>query len=130
MKSSRDHTANRCLVCGAPGDSHHIIHKDQGGLEYPLNRICLCERHHRGLSGPHRNADVDLKYKKALQELLMNLFPENHYREEEIRNLAQLSKSLTRTLVKNLKIYKEGYRKDDIVDFLMSGHLILDDEDF
>lgn len=119
---------NRCVICGSPGDTHHIIHKDEGGLEYPMNRIILCDRHHRGLSGPHRNSHVDMKYKRELQEHLMNLFPEDFYREEEIRQTAQLSNSLTRTLVKTLKIYKEGYRKVDIIDFLMSGHLILEDE--
>lgn len=121
---------NRCRICGRPGDQHHIIHKDEGGLEFPLNHIYLCERHHRGPHGPHRDEKVDKLYKESLLAALKGLFPKEYYREEEIRSLAALSRSLTRTLVKTLKIYKEGYRSDDIIDFLMGGNLILDEDDF
>lgn len=121
---------NKCVVCGKPGDTHHIIHKDEGGLEYPLNRIYLCDHHHRGLSGPHRDPEIDLQYKRALQNKLQSLFSEDFYRKEEIRKKAELSNSLLRTLVKTLKRYKEGYRRIDIIDFLMSGHQLVDEEDF
>lgn len=121
---------NKCVVCGKPGDTHHIIHKDEGGLEYPLNRICLCDHHHRGQSGPHRDPEIDLQYKQALQNKLQSLFSEEFYRKEEIRKKAELSNSLLRTLVKTLKRYKEGYRRIDIIDFLMSGHQLIDEEDF
>lgn len=121
---------NTCAVCGKPGDTHHIIHKDEGGLEYPLNRVSLCEQHHRGMSGPHKDPETDLKYKRALHSALQNLFREDYYRKEEIRRKAELSNSLLRTLVKSLKRYKEGYRRIDIIDFLMSGHQLVEEEDY
>lgn len=121
---------NKCVVCGKPGDTHHIIHKDEGGLEYSLNHIYLCEKHHRGMSGPHRDPEIDLQYKKELQSKLQALFSDEFYRVEEIRRRADLSNSLLRTMVKTLKRYKEGYRRIDIIDFLMSGHQLVDEEEY
>jgi len=125
----RGHELNKCVECGKEGDTHHIIHKDEGGLEYPLNRIYLCDEHHRGQYGPHRDSEVDMEYKKELQSKLHDLFPETFYREEEIRKRAQLSNSLLRNLVKTLKRDKEGFRKVDIIDFLMSGYQLVEDEE-
>lgn len=121
---------NRCRVCGNPGEKHHIIHKDEGGLEYPLNLIYLCEMHHRGPHGPHRDEKVDRAYKLSLQTSLKNRLAKSYYQEDKLRSLLKLSRSLTRTLVRTLKIHKEGYRNDEIIDFLMSGNLILDENDF
>lgn len=120
---------NKCVVCGKDGDTHHIIHKDEGGLEYPLNRIFLCDEHHRGQYGPHRDPEVDLKYKKDLQLTLQELFPDCFYREEEIRRRAKLSNSLLRTLKKTLKRDKEGFSRVEIIDFLMSGFKLLEDDE-
>ncbi len=125
----RGHDLNKCVVCGKEGDTHHIIHKDEGGLEYPLNRIYLCNEHHRGINGPHRDPEVDMKYKKELQMTLHELFPDSFYREEDIRKRAKLSNSLLRTLVKTLKRDKEGFRKVDIIDFLMSGYQLVEDDE-
>lgn len=125
----RGHGLNKCVVCGKEGDTHHIIHKDEGGLEYPLNRIFLCDEHHRGLYGPHRDPSVDMNYKKDLQMTLHELFPDSFYREEEIRERAKLSNSLLRTLLKTLKRDKEGYRTVDIIDFLMGGYQMADEDE-
>lgn len=121
---------NRCKVCGNPGEKHHIIHKDEGGLEYPLNVIYLCELHHRGRNGPHRDEKVDRAYKLNLQSSLKNRLVKSYYQEDELRNLLKLSRSLTRTLARTLKIHKEGFERDEIIDFLMGGNLILDENDF
>jgi len=82
------------------------------------------------MSGPHRDPEIDLKYKKALHNTLQELFSDGFYRIEEIRKRANLSNSLLRTMVKTLKRYKEGYRRIDIIDFLMSGHQLVDEEDY
>lgn len=119
---------NPCFVCGKEGDKHHIIHKEEGGLDYPLNRIYLCEEHHRGPHGPHRDPQVDVSYKKMLYENLHNLFVKSYYEEGDIKTLIDLSASLLRTVTKSLKRYKEGYRSVDLIDFLMSGHRISEED--
>jgi len=70
-----------------------------------------------------------MKYKKELQMTLHELFPDSFYREEDIRKRAKLSNSLLRTLVKTLKRDKEGFRKVDIIDFLMSGYQLVEDDE-
>jgi hypothetical protein len=124
----RTRRLNPCFVCGKEGDKHHIIHKEEGGLDYPLNRIYLCEEHHRGPHGPHRDPQVDASYKKMLYENLHNLFVMSYYEEDDIKALIDLSAGLLRTVTKSLKRYKEGYRSVDLIDFLMSGHRISEED--
>ena len=99
-------------------------------MDYPLNLIYLCEMHHRGPHGPHRDEKVDRAYKLYLQKSLKNRLGKSYYQEDELRSLLKLSRSLTRTLLRTLKIHKEGYGSDEIIDFLMGGNLILDENDF
>ena len=75
---------SHCVVCGKPGDKHHIIHKAEGGLETPLNYLYLCPEHHRGFMGPHRNTDVDLSYKLDMQRNLEELFASKFYSAMEM----------------------------------------------
>lgn len=74
-------TADRiCAVCGRPFAERHEIFFGpyrQLSIKYGL-QIDLCYEHHRGMTGPHRNRAVDLKYKRAAQAK----FEESHSREE------------------------------------------------
>lgn len=117
----------RCIVCGEPGDKHHIIHKSEGGLETPLNLITLCEEHHRGFIGPHRSADVDLRYKLEMQTNLEKLFFEKYYSAMEIRSMSQLSNSSIKKFMRTNQLHKEGYDRNDIIYFLMGGNIIRND---
>lgn len=119
---------NLCCVCGKKGDKHHIIHKDEGGMDFPLNCIYLCEEHHRGPKGPHKDASVDASYKKLLYDTLHKLFSNPFYSEIEIKELTGLSVSQLRTLKKTLRRHKEGFRTVDVIDFLMSGHLVSEED--
>ena len=69
-----------------------------------------------------------LLIKKMLYEKLHLLFEKPYYQVEEIKSSIHLSASLLRTVTKTLKRYKEGYRNVDLIDFLMSGHHISDEE--
>ena len=117
----------RCIVCGEPGDRHHIIHKSEGGLETPLNLISLCPEHHRGFMGPHRNSDVDMHYKLEMQNNLENLFSSKYYSAMEIRSMSELSNSSMKRFMKNNRLHKEGYDRNDIIYFLMGGNIIRND---
>lgn len=117
----------RCIVCGEPGDKHHIIHKSEGGLETPLNLINLCEEHHRGFMGPHRDPDVDMRYKLGMQNNLEALFSSKYYSAMEIRSMSQLSNSSMKKFMKTNRLHKEGYDRNDIIYFLMGGNIIRND---
>lgn len=120
---------NECIVCGRPGDRHHIIHKEEGGIDFPLNVVYLCEEHHRGKTGPHRDPSVDYQYKKAMQDRLMRIFCKPYYTKKEIRTLTGVTASTLTSLAKSLKRHKEGYASSEIIFYLMGGNMIKD-EDF
>ena len=114
---------SHCVVCGKQGDTHHVIHKAQGGLETPLNYIYLCAEHHRGFMGPHRNSDTDLYYKLDMQKNLEELFSSKHYSALEIRSISQISNSNLKKFMKTNRLHKEGYDRNDIIYFLMGGNI-------
>lgn len=110
-----------CIVCGKPGDRHHVIHKSEGGIETPLNYVYLCEEHHRGKFGPHANQEVDRYYKLRLQRLLEDTFSEKFYTAMEIRKICQLSNSSMKKFMSQTRLHKEGYDRNDIIYFIMGG---------
>ena len=118
---------SHCVVCGKPGDKHHIIHKAEGGLETPLNYLYLCPEHHRGFMGPHRNSEVDLVYKLDMQRNLEELFASKFYSAMEIRSLSQISVSNLKKFMKTNQLHKEGYERNDILFFLMGGNIYRND---
>lgn len=116
-------TLYHCEICGAIADIHHIVHKHEGGYDIKLNYKYLCNYHHRGKNGPHHCIEIDIKYKLEMQEKLFRLLSKNYYTSKELYNLLGIRKSSLKRLVKNLKLYKEGYSKEDIIKNLMGGKL-------
>lgn len=110
-----------CEICQKEADIHHIIHKHEGGLDIEINYMYLCEEHHRGKDGPHKNEEVDIEYKIRLQEKLYRLLPKNYYNSKEISTILNISSNIVKRITKNMKLYKEGYLKTDIILFLMGG---------
>lgn len=112
-----------CEICGATADIHHIVHKHEGGYDIKLNYKYLCNYHHRGKNGPHNCLETDLRYKLELQDKLFKLLPKEYYTEKELHLNLEISISQLKRLVKSLKIFKEGYSKEDIIKNLMGGKL-------
>nr|WP_272509117.1 hypothetical protein [Clostridium ganghwense] len=102
---------------------HHIVFRSQAPYmkEVKLNHKYLCIEHHRGNSSPHRNREIDLKYKKELQKKLLDLFPKAYYTVEEIGELLGISELGTYRIVKTLKLHEEGYERVDLVIRMMGG---------
>lgn len=110
-----------CKICQKEADIHHIIHKHEGGLDIEINYMYLCEEHHRGKDGPHRNIEVDIEYKLLLQDKLYKLLPRDYYNSKEISTILNISSNIVKRITKNMKLYKEGYLNTDIILFLMGG---------
>lgn len=109
----------KCEICGREADIHHIIHRNEGGLDFPLNYKYLCPEHHRGKMGPHRNEKVDIEYKLELKEKLSKLLIKDFYTMEELIQVLNLNKTKAKKFFKGLRLYKEGYKKEDIIFTLM-----------
>lgn len=112
-----------CEICNKPADIHHIVHRSEGGLDIEINYKYLCNEHHRGKSGPHNSIEIDLKYKLELQKELLNLLDKNFYTIKELSNTLNFSLNVAKRITKDLRLYKEGYKKEDIILYLMGGTL-------
>lgn len=121
----------KCIVCGKAGEKHHIIFKSEGGLDIPMNYVYLCAEHHRGKNSPHRNKKIDIGYKLEFQKKLHKTLIKDYYSMDELMKLLLLNPSQARTICKKFKLYKEGYKKEDMIKRLMGGkiyHYIMLDE--
>ncbi|WP_010240015.1 HNH endonuclease signature motif containing protein [Clostridium arbusti] len=116
----------KCVVCGKPGEKHHIIFKSEGGLDFPLNYIYLCSEHHRGKKSPHRNKKINLMYKLEFQNKLNNILTKKYYFMNEIMKILFLNSSQVKSICKKFKLYKEGYKREDIIKRLMGGKVYYD----
>ena len=108
-----------CEICGKEADVHHIVHRSEGGFDIDINYKYLCAFHHRGKDGPHQNIFVDLQDKIEMQTKLYNILPKKYYSPKEISQILGLHNGSLKRLLKNLKRYKEGYKKEDIIFTLM-----------
>lgn len=110
-----------CEICNAPADIHHIVHRSEGGFDIELNYKYLCPYHHRGKYGPHHSEEVDLRYKLDLQNKLYEMLPKEYYYFKELSLILNIPNNTLKRITKNLKLYKEGYKKSDIIFKIMGN---------
>ena len=110
-----------CEICNEKADIHHIVHRHQGGLDIEINYKYLCENHHRGKDGPHRNIKIDIMYKLELQHKLNKMLPKQYYCFKDLMHILNISLNIMKRITKNMTLYKEGYYKNDIILYLMGG---------
>jgi len=108
-----------CEICNAEADIHHIVHRSEGGLDIELNYKYLCPSHHRGKYGPHHSKEVDLRYKLDLQNKLFNILKKDYYSFKELASELNIPKNTLKRITKALKLYKEGYKKSDVIFKIM-----------
>ena len=108
-----------CVICGVQNaDLHHIIFRSQASYmsNIKVNFIYLCPKHHRGNLSPHMKRQIDLKHKKMLQDKLQEVFKgKEYYKATDIKERLETTQSEIKKLTKTLKVYKEGYKADEII---------------
>jgi hypothetical protein len=113
-----------CEVCGRNiVERHHIIFRSQGGLDFPLNYKYLCSEDHKGNKSPHRNKKIDLEYKQELQAKLKSILDKHYYTENELIKLLELNRTQAHKICRKFPLYKEGYKKEDIIRRLLGGRI-------
>ena len=110
-----------CEICNAPADIHHIVHRSEGGLDIELNY------NHRGKCGPHHCKEVDIRYKLELQNKLLYMLRKEYYSFKELSLELNLPNNALKRITKDLKLYKEGYKKNDVILKIMGGKLYSED---
>ena len=108
-----------CEICNAEADIHHIVHRSEGGFDIELNYKYLCSSHHRGKYGPHQSNEVDLRYKLELQNRLYEILTKDYYSFKELALELSIPKNTLKRIVKNFKLYKEGYKKSELIFKIM-----------
>lgn len=116
-----------CEICNQKADIHHIVHRSEGGFDIKINYKYLCPKHHRGKYGPHKSLTVDIQYKIELQNKLYALLPKKYYTAKEIGRILEIPSNTLKRITKNIKLYKEGYKKDDII-FTLMGNTFYNEE--
>lgn len=112
----------RCEVCGKPNaEYHHVIFRSQGGLTFKYNCKYLCSEHHRGNNSPHKDRNIDLKYKIEMQDKLFKALKE-YVQPDDLLEIG-LNKNQIKKVLKTLIVQKEGYSREDVVRKLMGGRL-------
>ncbi|MEW9095003.1 MAG: HNH endonuclease [Clostridiaceae bacterium] len=111
----------KCEVCGRKAEIHHVVNRCQGGIDFNLNYKYLCSEHHRGDDGPHKNWRLDIQYKLEMQQRLWGTLYKEHYTLEEISEVLYINKNRVKKLMRSCKLYKEGYKKEDIILKLMGN---------
>lgn len=112
-----------CVLCKKKGEKHHIVYKNQGGIDIPLNYIYLCNYHHRSSEGPHKNRKIDIKYKKIMQQKLIDILKDNYYDIKDVSKILEINPRQADILSTQVRKYKLGYKKMDLVKRLMGGKL-------
>ncbi|MCM0648663.1 hypothetical protein NBE98_09780 [Clostridium swellfunianum] len=115
-----------CEICGREAKEHHIVKRKPAPfmVNTKINIKHLCYEHHRtGKDAPYNNYKKDIEYKLELQKKLFELFDKDSYEVKEIQKILGISSDEVNSLVKTLKLHKEGYDKLDIVLRCMGGRL-------
>lgn len=102
-------------------ETHHIVFRSQGGLNFPLNLIDLTIEEHHGNLGPHRCRARDLELKRNLQATLEQLFREETYTSAEIAGILHVSKRYIDKHFKRVPQYLGKYSREEIIKRLMGG---------
>lgn len=110
-----------CEICGEQADLHHIVYRKQCNVDFKFNHKYLCHKHHRGPEGPHRNKIIDIEFKLKLQNELYDILDKDFYSLKELTDILELSVSASKKIKTSLKLFKEGYSKEDLILFLMGG---------
>lgn len=110
-----------CEICNAPADIHHIVHRSEGGFDIELNYKYLCPYHHRGKYGPHHSKEIDLRYKIDLQNKLYEILTKDYYYFKELSQILNIPNNTLKRITKDLRLYKEGYKKSDIIFKIMGN---------
>lgn len=115
-----------CAICGKTDtELHHIIKRSQCKplVNCKLNLVNLCVEHHRGTQGVHsaKGKEIDRKLRLEYQNIIEMIFDSEYITISDIVQALEISENNARKLVKALRVYKEGYNRNDIIIACMGG---------
>ena len=112
-----------CKICGGVASSyHHIVYRSQNKnlIKSEVNLIPLCIYCHSKIHSKD-GAEMDKELKLELQNRLELLFLKEFITGKEIQEALKIHENALKRLLKTLKVYKEGYKREDVIRAIMGG---------
>lgn len=115
-----------CAICGNSYgvEDHHIVFKSQVKPldKCPYNHVYLCQTHHRDhRQGVHFNKELDTHFKNQFKAKLEELFTEETYTMEEIKDKLKIGNNAVKSLCKLIWTYNGEYKTEDIIRVCMGN---------
>ena len=117
-----------CELCKLrpASEVHHIIYRShcKALIKSNLNLISLCQQCHAKIHRGKESKELNKKLRLQFQNKLEILFDKQYLTEEEINDVLKISQTALRGLLKTLIVYKEGYKREDVIRACMGGRII------
>jgi len=83
----------------------------------------LTPEQHRGNNGPHLCKYANMLLKIHLQDKLIRILHKEFYTEDELIEELQLKPTQAHKICKKFTVYKEGYKREDVIRRLLGGKI-------
>ena len=117
-----------CELCKLrpASEIHHIIYRShcKALIKSNLNLISVCQQCHAKIHRGKESKELNKKLRLQFQNKLEILFDKQYLTEEEINDVLKISQTALKGLLKTLAVYKEGYKREDIIRACMGGKII------
>ena len=90
-------------------------------MDFPLNYKYLTAEEHRGNKSPHMNREIDLQYKRELEEDLRLILIARYYSLDELIQILSLKPNEAYKAFKQVRDTGFGMDKEDIIFRLLGG---------
>ena len=117
-----------CELCKLrpASEVHHIIYRShcKALIKSDINLIPLCQVCHVKVHRGKESKELNHKLRLQFQNKLEILFDKEYLTEEEINDVLKISQTALKGLLKTLTVYKEGYKREDVIRACMGGKII------
>lgn len=117
-----------CELCKLrpASEVHHIIYRShcKALIKSNINLIPLCQICHAKVHRGKESKELNKKLRLQFQNKLEILFDKQYLTEEEISDVLKISQTALKGLLKTLTVYKEGYKREDVIRACMGGKII------
>ena len=116
-----------CELCKLrpASEIHHIIYRShcKALIKSNINLIPLCQICHAKVHRGKESKELNKKLRLQFQNKLEILFDKQYLTEEEISDVLKISQTALKGLLKTLTVYKEGYKREDVIRTCMGGKM-------
>ena len=122
----------KCELCKLrpASEIHHIIYRShcKALIKSDINLIPLCQQCHAKIHRGKESKELNHKLRLQFQNKLEILFDKEYLTEKEINDVLKISQTALKGLLKTLTVYKEGYKREDVIRVCCGGRLIIQEE--